>query len=143
MPSYTIEESITYLLKNTAGISAKVSTRVYPDLAADNAVLPYIVWTVEGEVTEQTFATPTSGWLRQATIVVSCWADRLAAGTKTARDTAEAVYSAFVNYTGTPIVGGKTILAVVSMEIAPGTDYDSGYDDQRVSRDVRITLWYR
>lgn len=142
MPSYTFEESITYLLKNTAGVSALVGTRVYPDLAPANAALPYIVWAVESETEEQTFSSPT-GNLRMTRISIECWADRMATGTKTARDIAEAVRTALVNYTGTPVAGGKTILAVVDIEITPGTAYDTGYGDQRISRDVRVQLWYR
>jgi hypothetical protein len=142
MPAYTFEESITYLLKATAGITTLVSTRIYPDEAADNAALPYIVWRVESEREEQTFATPTTQ-MRQATIAIGCYADRATTGTKIARDTAEAVWTALRNYTGTPVAGGKTILAVTECGISAGMESDSGYDDQRVSRDVSVTLWYR
>lgn len=143
MPTYTMEESVTYLLKNTAAITALVSTRIYPDLAADTAALPYIVWRVESENEEQTFTTPTTGYMRQATIVIGCYADRYSTGTQSCRNIAEAVVTALRNYTGLVVAGGKTVLAVSEVDIGAGADYDSGYDDQRVSREVRLTLWYR
>ena len=142
MPDYTLEESVTYLLKATAGITTHVSTRIYPDLAADNATLPYIVWRVDDENEEQTFATP-SGNPRRLSATFSCYADRSSTGTKKARDTAEAVRTALLNYTGTPIAGGRTILAVTEISMGSGMESDSGYDDQRVGRELRVVLWYR
>jgi hypothetical protein len=53
------------------------------------------------------------------------------------------VWTALRNYAGTPVAGGKTILAVTECGISAGMESDSGYDDQRVSRDVSVTLWYR
>lgn len=142
MPSYTIEETISKWLKASSTITALVSTRVYPDTVPEQSLLPYVVTRVEEETEEQTFVTPSDN-LRRITVAFGCTASRNATGYKTARDTIEALRTLLLNYAGTPVVGGRAILAVTEISSGGSTENDSGYDDQRVIRELRATLYYR
>ena len=141
MPSYTIEESLNLWIKAQAGVTALVGTRIYPDLAPDTAAMPYVVVRIEDDAEEQTFATPSAN-PRRMMLVYRCVADRNNEGTKTARQVAEAIRSAFLNYSGTLYSGGKTVMGVTEIGITTGEDYGTGFDDQRIYRDVRIVLLY-
>lgn len=143
MPSYTIEETISKWLLATAGITALVSTRIYSNKPSDQAAAPYAYFRLEDEsFAEETFSTPTT-MPRNVTLAVACAADRAAAGTKAARDIAEAVFSLLLNYKGTPVVGGKEILAVYGMSIGTSMDEDAASDEQRITQEVRATVCYR
>jgi len=143
MPSYTIEETLNKWLLATAGITALVSTRIHSNRPADTAAMPYLYFRLESEeYLEETFATP-AGMIRAAVVSFTCVADRAAAGTKAARDIAEAVAELLRNYTGTPVVNGKTIDAVTGLSIGSGLAEDSAYDEQRVTMEARATICYR
>lgn len=145
MPTYSFEESINQYLRATAGVASLVTTgttkRIYIDQAPAEAALPYIVFAVEGETVEETFATPSNA-LRRASVAIQCWADRTSSGTLTARTIAEAVVTALTNYKGTLVTGGKTVAAVNIESIDGELADDAGYDDQRIGRTVRCAVWY-
>jgi hypothetical protein len=143
MPSYTIEETINKLLHATPPITALVSTRIYSNKPSNTAVVPYLFYRLEDEAfVEETFSTP-SDMPRNAMLTISCVADRATAGTKAARDIAEAAFGMLLNYKGTPVVGGKEILAVHGMSIGANLDEDSASDEQSIVREVRATVCYR
>lgn len=143
MPSYTIEETINKLLLATTAITALVSTRIYSNKPASTADAPYLFYRLEDEsFVEETFSTPNT-MPRNAMLTVSCAADRASAGTKAARDIAEAVFGLLLNYKGTPVVGGKEILAVHGMSIGASLDEDAASDEQCIVREVRTTVCYR
>ena len=117
-----IGKAIQTILASDSGVSALVSTRIYPDRLPQNVTYPAIVFEHNGERSDEHMG-GLSG-LADSYFDVFCWAkSRLATV-----DLADAVRLALSRYNGT--AGG-----VVVRQIHPGegrTDHDEPSDDSDV-----------
>ena len=84
----TIETDLYSTLSGDAGVSALVSTRIYPNLAPESAGNPLLVYSTVAENRVDTL--PGTNDMRRSMMQISCHADTYAA----AKGLAEAVFTA-------------------------------------------------
>lgn len=70
----SLHEQLFATLTGTAGVAALVGTRVFPDLAPQDAAVPLLVVTVVDDVAEQTLSGGIAGTLSNARVQVDAYA---------------------------------------------------------------------
>jgi hypothetical protein len=88
-------KAIYDILSDTAGVTALVSTRIYPDIATQGAVYPFVVYSVEGTLPTDTKDGPSG--LDVVQVAVMIYANTYTA----AQDIAGAVRTALDRTAGT------------------------------------------
>jgi len=119
----SVESELFTLLTGDAGVSALVGTRVYPQVADENAMLPLVVYRRVGGAPLRNLATDDA---YSSTFRLDCWATDFSG----ARQLATAVATAVDRYSG------GTIKAVLLNEALPIRDPDTG--DWRMSVGVDV-----
>lgn len=93
-----IQEGLFTVLTNDAGVSALVSSRVYPLGIPQNAVLPCIAYTVEEQ--EENSDYDGQGDFGEIEIQIDCWAGSEPTEYAVSLAVAKAVKAALKNYNG-------------------------------------------
>lgn len=102
-----IEKAIYARLAAVAGVSALVSSRIYPQLAPQDTALPYIVFR---ETSSQVYQskTPSADGLTRSELEVHCVADMPLAATTLAEEVRKALHG----FSGA--AGGVTVTSIIS-----------------------------
>ncbi len=138
-----IEAALFDVLKDDAGVGTVCGDRIYPLLAPDNAVKPYIVYEVIG--TEPQRITAGAGTLKRTRMHLDCY-DEGASGYGDAKSLADAVRTAIDNARGTWDSGGSNETTIRRCFIDDETDGltnpADGGDVPTFRRILSVTIWH-
>lgn len=131
------EAAVYKLMTDDATVAALVGTRIYPAIAPQSTVTPYIVY--QRIATQHLHTMDGIAGLAETTIQIDCYASTYGA----VKALADAVRLALDGYTGTP-VGDGTVIGGILLDNtndnpeSPQTGLETIL--QRVSMD--FTIWY-
>lgn len=93
----TIEEGLAYFLKNTAGITALVSTRIFPNKLPQTTTLPAITFQRISTPRVHTHDTSGAGGTAHPRIQIDVWGETY----ESCKDVTDAIRTALNGYKGT------------------------------------------
>lgn len=132
-----IESAINNLLSDDETVSGLVGTKIYPLLADENALEPYIVFQIISNIREHTFETTID--MVKARVQISCWA-------KTYYDAItlkNAVISCLDNYAGTEATSSTVIQCIHIDDENDIIDFTAGIDEnKRFGKRLDFFVWY-
>ena len=126
-----LEEGILAFLKTKTGLTALVSTRIYPDTLPPGTTYPAVVYEFVSEETTDTFVQPTTELTGDA-IQFSVYAETRKAADAAARKIKEA----FKNHSG--LMG--TVMVQAVEQINKFKAYESAVNQYRTTYEFRF--WY-
>lgn len=127
----TVEEWLVAHLKADAGVSALVSSRIYPLLLPEGAALPAISYQTVGDVLH--YSHSGNSKLRRARVQITCHADTYAG----AKSLAGAVKTSLAGYRGSG--GGLDVHGALVTNIYDG--YGGPLAERPVQR-LDVMIWY-
>ena len=133
-----LNDALFSYLSTHAGLSALVSTRIYPDKLPDKPTFPTVTFQLIGEEETETFRQPTTDLLA-GTYSFSVWASSRAV----ANSVSKQIRKAFKNYSGTMGgTGGVSVSAV--RKVSRITDVDLTREGAVISyKDIQdFEIWY-
>lgn len=132
-----LESAIYNLLKDDATISGIVNTRVYPVLASEQAVEPYLVFNIISAPIEHTLED--SIGMIGARVQVSCWSN----GYHDAITLKNAVIDALDNYDGTEPTSSIVFQCIHFEDEGDLIDYTAGADkSKKWGKRLDFKVWY-
>ena len=134
-----LEENLYTYLQTKSGLTALVSTRVYPDTAPQTATLPFLVYARVSTVREHKHGTTggTETGLTQARIQIDCYAATYSA----LASLCDQVRLALSGYRGT-IGSGFCYRAMLDMEIDLPASPDFGEQIGVRRRTLDFVVWF-
>jgi hypothetical protein len=117
-----LEDALYNLLSNDSGVSNLVGTRIYPVLADEQEVEPYLVYQVVSAPRTNTLQAPMD--VVQARVQVTCWATSYYGAVQLK----EAVRACLSGYRGTEATS-QTVIEYIAMEDEGDIiDFSAGQD---------------
>jgi hypothetical protein len=126
----TVGKAIFYLLDNSTDLTAIVGTRIYPEVAQQDAPLPYVVYNISNNEPSDTKFEPSK--LDTANIEVNCYSTSYTQ----VIDMAVAVRAALDRVTGT--YNGVNVQSIAYMNEV--IDFDEGQRAYNVSSDYDVRI---
>jgi len=126
----TVGKAIFYLLDNSTDLTAIVGTRIYPEVAQQDAPLPYVVYNISNNEPSDTKREPSK--LDTANIEVNCYSTSYTE----VIDMAVAVRAALDRVTGT--YNGVNVQSIAYMNEV--IDFDEGQRAYNVSSDYDVRI---
>ena len=126
----TVGKAIFYLLDNSTDLTAIVGTRIYPEVAQQDAPLPYVVYNISNNEPSDTKREPSK--LDTANIEVNCYSTSYTE----VIDMAVAVRAALDRVTGT--YSGVNVQSIAYMNEV--IDFDEGQRAYNVSSDYDVRI---
>jgi hypothetical protein len=135
----TIGAAVYKYLTTYAGLTALISTRVYPDVLPQSVTYPCVSFEAISEEEIESFQTASST-LIGVTYSFSCWAATRAS----ARAISEQIRTAFKNYSGVMGgAGGVTVSAVEKISRIDSTVQDSDGRIIAYLTTIDFQIWYQ
>ncbi len=132
----SVETELYFLLTNDAGVTAIISTRIYPNIALQGAALPHLVYKQLSGPRDEVMEGPSG--LVESRFEMNCWSDTYSE----TRDLADAVRALLDGYSGTADAVEIQAIHLVDESdtpaLTPGTDVIKRYGKR-----LDLTVWFK